>query len=107
MTKSEFLKLMHFPAEWVSLGMYPDELFQWQLAGYQPGHEEGSEHDRNGAFHWWLRRQPSKTELENLLRLAALDPDPMLGDDLRQYIRKATAFNEQVAALDRELFAHR
>lgn len=107
MTKSEFLKLMRFPTEWVLLGMYPDELFQWQLAGYQPGHEEGAEHDRNGAFHWWLRRQPSRTELENLLRLAALDPDPMLGDDLRQYIRKATAFDEQVAALDRELFAHR
>ena len=107
MTKSEFLKLMRFPVEWVSLGMYPDELLQWQLSGYQPGHEDGSEHDRNGAFHWWLRRQPSKKELENLLRLAALDPDPMLGEDLRQYIRKATAFDEQVAALDRELFGRR
>lgn len=107
MTKSEYLTLMHFPAEWLTLGMYPDELFRWQMSGYEPGHEDGAEHDRNGAFHWWLRRQPSKTELENLVRLAALDPDPLLGEDLRQHLRKASAFDEQVAALDRELFAGR
>lgn len=105
MTKTEFLELMRFPKEWVSSGMYPDELFQWQLSGYQPGHEDGAEHDRNGAFHWWLRRQPSRSELENLLRLAALDPDRMLGEDLRQYIRRASAFDAKLAALERELFA--
>ncbi|MHA6881789.1 hypothetical protein [Ralstonia pseudosolanacearum] len=107
MIKLEFVQLMRFPVEWITLEMYPDELFQWQLAGYQPGHEEGVEHDRNGAFHWWFRRQPTKIELEKLLRLAALDPDPLLGEDLRQYIRKASAFGEQLAVLDRELFAHR
>ncbi|CCF97315.1 hypothethical protein [Ralstonia solanacearum K60] len=107
MTKLEFMQLMRFPVEWITLEMYPDELFQWQLAGYQPRHEEGAEHDRNGAFHWWLRRQPTKIELEKLLRLAALDPDPFLGEDLRQYIRKASAFDERLAVLDRELFAHR
>lgn len=41
MNKSEFVKLMHFPVEWITLEMYPDELFQWQLAGYEPGHEGG------------------------------------------------------------------
>ena len=51
MTKIEFLKLMRFPTEWDTLGMYPDELFAFQLAHYEPGHEEGAEHDRNGAFH--------------------------------------------------------
>lgn len=107
MTKLDFLQLMCFPVEWITLEMYPDELFQWQLAGYQPGHEEGAEHDRNGAFHWWLRRPPTKIELEKLLRLAALDLDPLLGEDLRQYIRKASAFDEQLAVLDRELYAHR
>ena len=106
MNKSEFVKLMHFPVEWITLEMYPDELFQWQLVGYEPGHEGEAEHDRNGAFHWWLRRQPTKIELEKLLRLAALDPDPLLGEDLRQYIRKASSFDERLAVLDRELFAH-
>ena len=104
MTKPEFLELMRYPKEWLTLDMYPDELFHGQLSLYVPGDERASEHDRNGAFHWWLRRQPSKAELQNLLRLAALDPEPTLADDLRQYIRKATAFDEQVAALDRELF---
>ncbi|MCL9848551.1 hypothetical protein RSP673_017330 (plasmid) [Ralstonia solanacearum P673] len=107
MTKLELVRLMRFPVEWITLEMYPDELFQWQLAGYQPRHEEGAEHDRNGAFHWWFRRKPTKMELEKLLRLVALDPDPLLGEDLRQYIRKASAFDEQLAVLDRELFAHR
>lgn len=107
MTKSEFLVLMRFPAEWVSLGMYPDDLFRWQLSGYEPGHENGAEHDRNGAFHWWLRREPSKSQLENLLRLAALDPDPLMGNDLRQYIRNASSFDEDLTALDRKLFADR
>lgn len=107
MNKSDFLSLMKFPKEWSSLNMYPDELFQWQMSGYQPGHESGAEHDRNGAFHWWLRREPSKIELENLLRLAALDPDTLLGDDLRKYFRKASAYDEQLEALDRELFISR
>jgi hypothetical protein len=98
---------MRFPEEWLLLDMYPDDLFYSQLSGYQPGHENGSEHDRNGAFHWWLRRAPSREELENLLRLAALDPDFLLGQDLRQYIRKATAFDENMELLDRKLFMRR
>lgn len=105
MTKTEFLKLMNFPQEWELLGMYPDELFMWQASGYQPGHESGSEHDRNGAFHWWFRRNPSKAQLEKLIRLAACDPDPMLGEDCRQYIHKACAFDAELADLERSLFA--
>lgn len=104
MSKKEFLALMRFPAEWDALGMYPDDLFLWQLSGYVPGHEQGAEHDRNGAFHWWLRRHPSKLELLNLVCLAALDPDPTLGNDLRQYLCKAKCFDADVASLDRSLF---
>ena len=85
--------------------MYPEELFQWYLSRYKRGQERGSEHVRNGAFHWWLKRQPTREELANLLRLAALDPDASMGNDVRQYIHKASAFDEQLAALDRELFA--
>lgn len=104
MTKLEFLKLMKFPREWIDLNMYPDELFSIQAAGYQPGHECGAEHDRNGAFHWWLRREPSKDHVLNLLRLAALDPDPILGQDLRQYLRQAASFDDDAFALEQQLF---
>lgn len=107
MTKLEFLALMRFPAEWATFEMYPDELFKWQLSGYVPGHEEGAEHDRNGAFHWWLRRRPTSAELEKLLRLAALDPDPFLGNDLRNYIKKAPNFDATLLPLDASLFAMR
>ena len=99
--------LMKFPLEWISWGMYPDELFEWQISGYRPGHEDGSEHDRNGAFHWWLRRSPTQDELDKLLRLAALDPDQLLGNDVRKYIRQALNFNEKLSALDSELFENR
>lgn len=105
MKKSEFLKRMNFPAEWEELEMYPDDLFSWQLAGYIPGHENGAEHDRNGAFHWWFRKQPSKSQLLNLVRLAALDPDRALGNDVRSYFCQLMSFDADVAALDQSLFA--
>jgi hypothetical protein len=88
MTKDEFLELMRFPHEWKTLNMYPDELFTWQVSNYEPGHEDASEHDRNGAFHWWLRQNPTEAQLMNLLKLAAADPDSYLGNDVRGYILK-------------------
>lgn len=106
MTKAEFLRLMRFPSEWDTFGMYPDDLFQSQMSNYQVGHEEGSEHDRNGAFHWWLRRDLRKEQLEKLLRLTVLDPDPALGADVRTYIRKAPAFDNELAVLESTLLAH-
>ena len=86
MTKDEFLQLMRFPIEWDSLGMYPQELFEAQVARYEPGDERGSEHDRNGAFHWWLRKGLTKHQVELLRRLSHLDPDPLLGQDMRRYL---------------------
>jgi hypothetical protein len=103
MTKIDFMKLMSFPEAWDSMGMYPDELFEGQLSGYQPGDEDASEHDRNGAFHWWLRRNPTRDRLERLLKLSVLDPDAHLGADVRRYIRKAPAFDAQLLKLEAEL----
>jgi hypothetical protein len=105
MTKVEFLELMRFPKEWLELGMYPDELFDWQISGYEPGHENGAEHDRNGAFHWWLKKQPSKSELQRLICLAAIDPDPFLAEDLGRYIQQSPSFDHELAELEKKLFA--
>ena len=80
---------MNFPDGWERWGLYPDELFQGQLAMYRPGDEKGSEHDRNGAFHWWLKRSPSKVVLEKLLLLADKDSDPVMASDIRQHIARA------------------
>jgi hypothetical protein len=104
MIKIDFLKLMQFPIEWLDWEMYPDDLFDWQISRYQSGHEDASEHDRNGAFHWWLRRSPDKNQLEKLLRLAALDPEPFLGPDVCQYLRKATNYDQELSILERQLF---
>lgn len=90
MTKSEFLKLMRFPEEWETLGMYPQELFEHQIGRYQPGDERGSEHDRNGALHWWLRKGPSRREVDALRRLAIADPDRSLGEDMLRYLDDPT-----------------
>ena len=86
MTKAEFLVLMQFPEAWASLNMYPDELAHEQIERYRLGHEEGSEHDRNGAFHWWLRRSPNQEQIANLKKLSYLDPDRKLGADMRQHL---------------------
>ena len=96
MNKVEFLKLIMFPAEWEIFGMYHDELFLGQLSLYSPGDEQGAEHDRNGAFHWWLKRQPSKEELIKLVRLTFLDPDPLMAQDVRTYIAKAINYDKDV-----------
>lgn len=107
MNKTEFLQLMGFPHEWLSSGMYVDDLFAWQLAGYVPGHEEGAEHDRNGAFHWWLRKNPDKPHLSRLLHLAASDPDPLLGLDVLSYIEKSPQYDDELALQASRLFAAR
>lgn len=107
MTKTEFMTLMLYPPEWEASGMYPDELFEAQVKAYQPGNEQWPEDERNGAFHWWLRRGPTKEELQQLLRLAAIDPQPLLGEALRRYFRRADAFDADVEQLDHTLFGNR
>ena len=40
--------------------MYPDELFTGQLKLYKSDNDsDGYEHYRNGAFHWWIKINPS------------------------------------------------
>ena len=89
MRKADFLSLMRFPPEWEEWGLYPDELFLEQLKLYRAGDEAGSEHDRNGAFHWWLKREPGLKVLEQLLQLAMLDGDQVMAADARRYIDQA------------------
>lgn len=96
MTKKEFLVLMRFPPEWLHLGMYPDELWMSQLAGYKPGHEQAPEHDRNGAFHWWLSKEPDKQTLVKLTVLAEKDPDQIMADDVRNYILQAKSCDSEI-----------
>lgn len=93
MTKEDFLKIMNFPIEWNIYGMYPDELYLLQIKDYQEGDEQGSEHDRNGAFHWWLKRDPNKNELALLIKLTYLDPDQLMANDVRGYIRQAKNYD--------------
>ena len=89
---------MRFPAEWVKWGMLPDQYLQLVVSRYEPGHEYGSEHDRNGAFHWWLKQSPSEEQLLKLAQLTWLDPDPLMGADVRTYIAQAENCSLAVAA---------
>lgn len=87
MTHREWLDLMQFPPQWVDWGLIPPELAEMQLSRYEPGQEQGSEHDRHGVFQWWLQRQPSEEALIKLAHLTWLDPDePMAG-----YVRECIA----------------
>jgi hypothetical protein len=91
MTINEYLQLMEFPKEWIEWEMLPDELRKLMLSSYEPGHENGAEHDRNGAFHWWLKKSPPPTreELIKLGELSYLDPDELMAADVRRYIKKS------------------
>lgn len=98
MTKKEFIKRMQFPREWVEWGMLPDELLDEQMAVYEPGNERASEHYRIGAFHYWLRKRPSKDILLKLIKLSFFDPDPLMAYTLRKdYIAKAENADEEVS----------
>lgn len=88
MTKLQFMNRMHFPADWHSWEMYPDELYRLQRESYEPGNEDASEHFRNGAFHWWLKRDMSDAQLIKLIFLTAQDPDRLMARDVRRYIRR-------------------
>lgn len=99
LTKAAFLELMRFPAQWNEWEMYPDELFQVQRNFYQPGNEVGAEHDRCGAFHWWLKKCPSKDQLRKLVELSYLDQDQLMAEDVRRHIRQAKNFDAELAAL--------
>ena len=103
MKKQEFMTLFRFHEKWLSAGLYPDELFSLQLAGYEPGHENASEHDRNGAFHWWIRRNPDKQQLADLLELTFLGADHFMDEDARRYLCACDNFDEDHAALVEEL----
>jgi hypothetical protein len=98
MTKRQFLELMHYPSEWSLWSLYPDELFQMQLSHYTPGDEEAAEHHRNGAFHWWLKKDPGPDILVQLVKLTYLDPDDLMSEDVRNCIRRSPAYNSDVAA---------
>ena len=97
MNRSEYLRLMQFPAEWEQLGLVPDEWLEGALGSYKKGHEDGSEHDRHGAFQWWLRRSPSKGILLKLAALSWLDPDQPMAGYVRECISQSSACDAEVA----------
>ena len=94
--RAEFLKVMKFPREWEELGMFPDELSNVLCPRYEAGQEAGSEHDRNGAIHWWLRQNPSREILLTLIALTQVDPDPLIAADARQYIARSENADDEI-----------
>jgi len=99
MNKAEFLSLMCYPSEWLEWDMYPDDLFEKQLSLYQPVDERGAEHDRNGAFHWWLKQTLTDNQLTKLVALTFRDPDPIMAADVRKYIKRRTDLSPEVKKL--------
>lgn len=99
MTYAEWLKLMQFPVEWQEWGLLPSELQAEQLARYEPGHESAPEHDRHGAFQWWLRGNPGPEVLAKLARLSWLDPDPTMAAYVRESIARHTQCSQAVLDL--------
>lgn len=108
MKKEHFLMQMHFPIEWLTFDLYPDDLFAGQIELYRKDNdEESSEHYRNGAFHWWLRRSPDKEVLIKLIHLTFLDLEQLMADDVRSYIIKSERFDNELKELMKELYITR
>ena len=96
----EYLNLMHVPKEWTEWNMLPEESYLEELIStYEPGMEDASEHDRNGFFHWWLKKEPTEEQLLKLAKLTNLDPDDSMSKDVQSYIIKANNCSNKVAAI--------
>ncbi len=91
---------MRYPREWVEWEMLPGALVDGQIANYEPGNENASEHFRNGAFHYWLKQNPSKEILIKLVKLSFLDPDAPMAKWLREdCIAKAANVDDEILVL--------
>ncbi len=97
MTKLQFLRRMHFPSDWQYWDMYTDELYQRQLESYEPGNEKAPKHFRNGAFHWWLKRDLSDALLTKLIFLTTRDPDRGMARDVRSHILRRPGLPTRMA----------
>jgi len=93
-----YLELMEFPAEWEAWDMLPRAFVNEQSASYAPGHEEASEHDRNGVFQWWLRQNAPAETLVKLVELSWLDPDQVMAESVRESIARQPNFDNEVDA---------
>lgn len=99
MTTDEYLELMRFPREWKDYGLIPEVLLCQLIATYEPGMEHASEHDRDGVFHWWLKKSPDKTVLTQLIALSYLDPDQLMAADVRSHIAVSPHADDVVRGL--------
>lgn len=67
------------------------------MGEYYPGSERASEHFRNGAFHYWLHKNPRKKILLKLVKLSFLDPESLMGEWLRNvHISKSQNADSEV-----------
>lgn len=97
MSRAEYLEKMCFSPKWSEYGLIPDTYIDQLRAMYEPGMENASEHDRNGLFHWWLKRSPSKEVLIQLVHLSYLDADQLMAEDVRSYIVRSVNYDKDVA----------
>ena len=78
--------------------MLPDIVLENQMNEYEPGHENSPEHNRNGAFQFWLSGETSEEQLIKLVRLSKLDPEEIMCRYIREKdIPKCAAYSERVA----------
>lgn len=84
----ELVDRLRYPTVWTEKGLYPEDLYQMQLAAFVAEAQTrdilpeeyrpigGTEHYRYGAFRYWLQRNPGSDTLHSLMEAAVADPDP-------------------------------
>ena len=88
---------MLVPKEWKELGMLPETSYLMELIStYKSGMENSSEHDRNGFFHWWLKKDPTEKQLIKLAKLTLVEPDIHMAKDVQSYILKSNNCSHNV-----------
>jgi hypothetical protein len=102
MNRETYIGLMKFPSEWSEWEMLPGDIIDLQISEYRPGQESASEHARHGVFQWWIRMGATEKQLVSLARLSWIDPDPPMGNYVRECMAKfgtqSTAVADAIAS---------
>jgi hypothetical protein len=92
---------LEYPNAWVELELLDQEFLREQLERYRAGEDKNTEHYRYAAFLRLLEKEPfSDAFVDRFVRLAAADPDRVMGESaIIQLLHRHPFSDAQFAAL--------
>lgn len=100
------MEVLGYTEKWIEYGFLTEEILQNQLAEFEKGEDQNTEHYRYGAFLYWFdqRNAFSDTEVEHYIELALNDPhELMAGSAIKELFTSSKITDTQYDLIKREL----